>query len=504
MTDGVIIGIDAGTSKIKTSLFTLEGTLLRELSADVTLMYPAHDRAEIDVEIMFANLFKLLRDLVVGYESQVKAIGFSVASPTLILFGHGLQAMRPGIVYLDNRSIAQVERGVEKFGGPDKYFERVGNNPSPSTCVAATLNWLQEHEPENWAQTYKIGFLNTYLAAQLTGEIAVDPTVASYSGLLDVHKPDGWDEELVELFGINPEILPEVVPSYSKMGELHKSMADALKLPAGISVALGGADTAVTSFALGLQKHGDTFQSMGTSEVITFCLDTPKFSPAFMNRCHVIPGLWLSHGAMSTAGGAIGWLLKSMFTEFKSEMELEELANQSPYGSNGVVFLPYLCGERSPIFDPRASGVFFGLNITTNKADTVRSVYEGVAYGMQQIFNIGREKWGIKPEFIKCVGGASKSVMAVQLRADALATEIRTIEADSTASYGAALLGAVAAGIFTLDQVPYLTAYGKVVKPNTEGVAHFSKYQKIYSNIYPNLKELMQLHYSFTNVETEQ
>lgn len=503
MTDGVIIGIDAGTSKIKTSLFTMQGTLLRESSADVTLMYPAHDRAEIDVEVMFANLFKLLRDLVVGYEKEVKAIGFSVASPTLILFGHGLQAVRPGIVYLDNRSITQVEKAVEKFGGPDKYFERVGNNPSPSTCVAATLNWLQENEPENWAQTYKIGFLNTYLAAQLTGKIAVDPTVASYSGLMDVRKPDGWDMELVELFGINPEVLPEVVPSYSKMGELDKSMADALKLPTGISVALGGADTAVTSFALGLQKHGDTFQSMGTSEVITFCLDNPKFSPAFMNRSHVIPGLWLSHGAMSTAGGAIGWLLKSMFTEFKSEMELEELATQSPYGSNGIVFLPYLCGERSPIFDPRASGVFFGLNITTNKADTVRSVYEGVAYGMQQIFNIGSAKWGIKPEFIKCVGGASKSAMAVQLRADALATEIRTIESDCTASYGAALLGAIAAGIFTLDQVPYLTAYGKVVKPNTEGVAHFSKYQEIYNKIYPNLKDLMQLHYSFTNVEAK-
>lgn len=500
MNGGVMIGIDAGTSKVKTNLFDLQGNSLRELSIEVHLHTPAHNQVELDVTDLFAKLAGTIRQLVIGYEGKVQAIGFSVASPTLVLMDRELNAVRPGIVYLDNRSIAEVEKTVQLFGGKEAYFKRVGNNPSPSTCVAATINWLRAMEPESWARTYRIGFLNSYLAAQLTGELAVDPTVASYSGLMDVKNPTNWDAELVQLFGIERERLPPVVPAYSKVGTLNKPIAEVLGLSSGIPVAIGGADTAVTSFALGLRQHGDTFQSMGTSEVLTFCLDRPDFNPAFMNRSHVIPGRWLAHGAMSTAGAAVGWLLNKIFPEFDAEKELEEEAADSPSGANGVVFVPYLCGERSPIFDPRASGVFFGLQLATRRADMIRAVFEGVAYGMRQIYSIGREQWGISPSFIKCVGGASKSDLAVRLRADALNKEFRTIEADDTASYGAALLGAVAAGLFSgFEQVPYLDHYGKAITPNSLGVQHFSNHCHIYNSLYPNLKALMQQHHSDTS-----
>lgn len=502
MKDGVLLGIDAGTSSVKTSLFTVEGTLIREMSFPVDVLSPANDQFEIDVELLFGKLSKVIKEIVVDFEARVQAIGLSVSSPTLIFLDRNQDAIRPGIVYLDNRSIKEVEQGVEKFGGSNMYFARVGNNPSPSTCVAATVNWIRNNEPETWNKTAQIGFLNTYLGAKLTGNVAVDPTVSSYSGLMRVRNPYVWEDKFLEIFDIDESYLPEILPSSGKVGVLRNDIADQLGLPAGIPVAIGAADTAATSFALGVHKHGDVFQSMGTSEVITFCLNTPNFSPAFMNRGHVIPGLWLSNGAMSTAGASIQWALKNVFPECSSEKELENLAQSSPRGANGLIFLPYLCGERSPVFDTRACGLFFGLNINTYKADIMRAVYEGVAYGMQQIYKIGSERWNVFPEYIKCVGGASKSALAIQLRADVLNRQIRTIESSNTASYGAAMLGAMAAGIYTeFEDVPCIEDYGRIVEPIHDNVTFFDKHSEIYRQLYPNLKELMRMQYSLLNGE---
>ncbi len=494
MTRNVLIGIDAGTSKVKTTLFSLDGTPLRELSADVALLTPAHDQAEIDVTRLLHDLIQKLKELVTGYEKNILSIGFSVTSPTLVLLDKDLDAIRPATVYLDNRSGGLVEQYTARLGGSEVFFRKVGNNPSPSTCVAATINWFKKHEPENWRKVFKLGFLNTYLAAQFTGSLAADPTVSSYSGLMNIAAPDTWDNELVDFFGIPSDLLPPVHWASHKVGELNRKMADALGIDTGIPVALGGADSAATCFALGILKHGEVMQSMGTSEVLTFCHSTPDFSPAYMNRTHVLRGLWLSHGAMSTTGAAINWLLSNVFPELSSEESLEREALLSPLGAGGLFFLPYLCGERSPIFDAKAAGTFFGVNLTTRRPEIIRAVYEGAAYGMRQIYKIGTDTWHVKPDYIRCVGGASKSPLAVQLRADALNTEFRSIEADTAASYGAAMLGGLAAGVFDgLDGLPYLTACNKTVKPTPGGVAHYEKHSEIYNRLYPVLKDLMHL-----------
>lgn len=497
MTQGVIAGIDAGTSKVKTSLFSLDGTLLREVSADVTVCNPAAHQVEIDVNGLFASVIRSLKTLLLGYEDRLLSIGLSVTSPTLVLLDSDLNAIRPATVYLDNRCAQLVEHYTSEIGGKESYFTKVGNNPSPSTCVAATINWLRMHEPETWRRVYKIGFLNTFLAGKLTGNLAVDPTVSSYSGLMDIAKPDRWDDDLLRFFDINRDLLPPVISSACKVGKLTREMADAIGTRRGIPVALGGADSAATSFALGAMQHGDVIQSMGTSEVTTFCHDTPDFSSAFMNRSHVWPGLWLSHGAMSTTGGAINWLLSHVFPEIGSEVNLENEALCSSLGSGGVIFLPYLCGERSPIFDPKATGVFFGLSLATRRCDLIRAVFEGAAYGVRQIYRIGIDIWKVQPEYINCVGGASKSPLAVQLRADALNMEFRSIEADAAASYGAALLGGFAAQVFgDVTKLPCLKAQGKAVRPTQAGVAHFDKHSLIYDRLYPELKDSMHLAYN--------
>jgi xylulokinase len=360
MTQGVIAGIDAGTSKVKTSLFSLDGTLLREVSADVTVSSPATHHAEIDVNEVFAGVIRSLKDLLCGYEERLLSIGLSVTSPTLVLLDRNLNAIRPAPVYLDNRCAQLVERYTTEFGGKQSYFEKVGNNPSPSTCVAATIHWLRTHESDNWRQVYKIGFLNTFLAGQLTGKLAADPTVSSYSGMMNVANPDRWDKELLAFFDIDENLLPPVMWAACKVGDLKSDIAEAIGAKSGVPVALGGADSAVTSFALGVMQHGEVIQSMGTSEVTTFCHATPHFSPAFMNRSHVCPGLWLSHGAMSTTGGAISWLRSQVFPELTSEAALEAEALRSPLGAGGVFFCRTYAGKEARCSTPRRAAPSLG------------------------------------------------------------------------------------------------------------------------------------------------
>ncbi len=493
----VLIGIDTGTSSTKISMFDSSGKWIKDISFNQELLRPQKDRAEIDLNELFRKIIKHLKEIVVGYEDKVKGIGLSVASPTLVFFDRYFEALRPGIAYLDNRSLKEVEEGVERFGGANMYFARVGNNPSPSTCVAGTINWIRNHEPEVWENTVKFGFLNSFIGVKLTGELAVEPTVISYSGLVRVKKPFAWEPKFLDIFDIDSDYVPDIIASFDKLGGLKKEIADELNLPEGIPVAIGSADTAASSFAMGIRKHGDVFQSMGTSEVTVFCLNNPNFSPAFMNRSHVIPGLWLSNGAMSMAGGSIKWIINNIFPDIKTEQELENLAIHSPRGANGVIFLPYLQGERSPIFDTRASGVFFGITANTRKEDIVRAVYEGISAAMQQIYRIGSSRWGVEPEHIICIGGASKSKLSLQLRSNFQNIKICTVETNNAATFGAAMMGGLAAGIYDeIDDVPTINNYRECIEPNLKDVMFYDKYHELYSELYPSLKPLMHKQYS--------
>lgn len=488
MKKALMIGIDTGSSSTKVSLFDVEGQLVRESSFQMRITYPAVDQAEIPLEELFRNIVQHLRELVKGYEDVIHGIGLSVASPTLVFFRRDLEALRPGIAYFDNRSKGEVTAAVARFGGAEAYFGRVGNNPSPSTCVAATVQWVRAHEPELWKETYKIGFLNSYLGGKFTGRLAVDPTVASYSGMVRVETAARWEREFLDLYGIDEAYLPEIAACMEPLGGLTEDIARSLNLPAGLPVAIGSADTAASSFALGVRRHGDVFQSMGTSEVAVFCLDRPDFSPAFMNRSHVIPGVWLANGAMSMAGGSIRWFLREFAPELSSERELEELACTAPPGANGVLYVPYLCGERSPIFDAQALGLFFGLTAGTSKADLARAVYEGLGHAMAQIYRIGTTRWNVFPPHVICIGGATRSDLSIHIRANMQNVTMRTVETSNAAAFGAAMMGGMAAGVFhDLWDVPVIENYRSYVEPDAETVQFYDGYQEVYEELYPAL-----------------
>jgi xylulokinase len=263
-------------------------------------------------------------------------------------------------------------------------------------------------------------------------------------------------------------------------------------LKEGLPVAIGGGDTAAAAFALGLTQHGDVFESMGTSEVISFCLEHPDLDMAFMNRSHVIPGLWLSHGAVSTSGAAVAWLLKNVFHDIHDVGLLEENACKAPPGANGLIFVPYLAGERSPMFDSKACGAFLGLTLKSNRQDLIRAVYEGAGFAVKQIYIRGCSKWNTHPQTIKCVGGATASSLSLQIRADMLGTELACIETENAAAYGAAMLGGVACGVYPdFKAVPFLNAISRCATPDLKRMGIYDKYFTVYDNLYPQLSPSM-------------
>ena len=261
---------------------------------------------------------------------HVVSVGLTGTCPTIVLVDDAARPLRHAILYLDNRGASEIAAVANAVGGADAYFQSTGNHLGVSTCVAATLRWVQRKEPAVWSRTRVVGFLNTFVSARLTGHAATDPTHASYTGLFSLKgERTKWDLDLCRTLGIDPAILPPILEPYECVGFVTPQAAKATGLAPGTPVAVGAADTAAASLAVDICQPQSAFESMGTSGVITFCLDTPNFEPTFMNRCHIRPGLWLAHGAMSTLGGSLGWLRQKIWPDLPSFAELETLAADS-------------------------------------------------------------------------------------------------------------------------------------------------------------------------------
>ena len=298
----VFLGIDAGTSAIKVCAFDTNGTLLKKVQRFVPVITPYALWVEVDLERYWELLLEALQEIT-GKTGPVSSVGLSTTCPTTIFLDSERKPVRHAMVYLDGRADSIVRSVV----GEDAvaFQDRSGNRASTSTCWAANLMWVQQNEPEVWKNVRSVCMLNSYIAMRMTGELAIDPTQASYSGLMDVKQArPQWHPDLVALWKTPADYLPPIVQGSQRLGSITREIAALTGMPAGIAVALGVADTAAAAFAMQLRDNGQAFESVGTSGVITFCMDQPDFEAGFLNRHHVYPNRWLAHGAMSTLGGS--------------------------------------------------------------------------------------------------------------------------------------------------------------------------------------------------------
>lgn len=493
MTDPVLLGIDAGTSSVKICAIAPDGRMVAKAQRPVPVVTALALWAEIDLERYWALVCAALRE-VTARAGPVAGIGLSTTCPTTIVLDGDDRPLRPGIVYLDGRADTLLREVV----GPDAtaYLPQTGNRASSSTCWAANLTWLQRHEPALWEKVRRVLMLNSFLALRLTGRAAIEPTQASYSGLMDVRaRQAAWSPSLFRLWNVEPGLVPEIVPGTACLGGVTAEAAAVTGLAPGTPLALGAADTATAAFAVGLKRAGDAFESVGTSGVITFCLDEPAFDPRFLNRHHVLPGRWLAHGAMSTLGGAFGWLQGKVWPEVRSFAELEQLAMESVPGANGLVFLPYLAGERSPIWDAEASAAWIGLRLHHTRADMVRAVFEGGALALRQILEIAGSQWSWRPTDLVGVGGGARSRFWAQVKADVLGLNYHMATLTDASAIGAALLGGVAAGTFAGVEDPALPAIRcndqKVQPGPPDRRAVYDRRFDVYRSLYPALQDAM-------------
>jgi xylulokinase len=492
MTD-VLLGIDAGTSSVKVCAFDGAGKLLAKAQRSVPVVTPFPLWVEIDLERYWELVTEAIQE-VTARVGPAAAIGLSTTCPTTVVLDRAGNPLRPGIVYLDGRA----DELVREITGPDAaaYQGRTGNRASTSTCWAANLLWLQRHEPQLWSRVHQACMLNGFIGLRLTGVLGLDPTQASYSGLMDVRAAEpALSDDLLRLWQVERDLLPPLRSGADLLGGITGKAAEGTGLAPGTPVALGVADTVAAAFATGMRGNGDAFESVGTSGVITFCLDRPNFDSCFLNRYHILPGRWLAHGAMSTLGACFGWLQSKVWPEMRSLPELERLAQESVPGANGVVFLPYLAGERSPIWDAEASAAWVGLRLAHTRADMVRAVFEGAAFGLRQILERAEAQWNWHPAKLVGVGGGAHSRFWAQIKADVLHLEYGMAEFTDASALGAALLGGVACRRYSGFDDPALPAIRVASQYITPGPAErretYDRQFAVFADLYPVLAPAM-------------
>jgi xylulokinase len=499
--EDLFLSLDVGTSGVKACLFTADGVCCGERSATVNILTPRPGWSEVDLKRVWEAVVKISRDLVASHEAgrRVVGIGLSASSPTVVAVDATGHALSNGLTYADSRAQVRLDR-IRKLVGDERYQRLTGNRLALALCSAAAMLHVADEVEASGPGGLRTGHLNSYLACRLTGRWVMDWTNASFTGLVNLRTPGEWSSEACEALEFPTRLLPELVAPWEPIGQLSAEAAAEFGLGRSVVVVAGAADTACSAYGVGCVNEGEVFESAGTSGVLTVCHARPLGSPLFLNRAHVVPGRWLSHGAMSAAGAAVRWLRDAIFTgvgscEPDDYAWINAEAAKSVPGAGGVVFLPYLLGERTPVWDPDARGAWVGMSVGTGRHDLVRAVLESVGYGMRQMLEIEETKRGFEVEEVLIVGGGARNRFWTQMKADITGKRYRKAGEVESASRGAAMLATVGSGAHD-DAWAASAAIGSPESEPVEPAADpavreiYERRYRVFKGLYPTLREL--------------
>ncbi|HEY9575734.1 MAG TPA: FGGY family carbohydrate kinase, partial [Lachnospiraceae bacterium] len=476
-------------------------------SSSYRMIRENQDCAQIDTVDMWNSYCKCLKLLIQGKQidpAKIKGISISSLCPGLVAIGSDGEILVDPIIYSDRRSTKEAEEIKEKVG-VDRLFELTANTAMAGAISGTSMLWIKKNMPEEYEKTKYFGHINTLMAYKMSGEFAIDYSNASYTGLFETSGGYRWSDELCEKVGIDKKKLPPLRPSTYVVGKLINEELIEMGIPKDTPIIIGGGDTACATFAAGVTKAGDVCESVGTTNVLTICVDKPKFSKSFINRCHVVEGTWIYQGALSHTGASYQWFRDGFCRDLceesmgchKTAFELmNEEAEKSNPGSDGLVFLPYMLGERSPIWDPYARGVFFGLSLQTKRKDMNRAIMEGCGYGLRQLAEIAEEVTGKKITSFTSIGGGAKSELWAQIKADITGKDILILDMNDMAPIGAALLAGVGVGIFKDVYEASAKVDKKIFKKVVSSKEHEDVYEKryqVYTSLYPRIKDLYKI-----------
>ncbi|MCL2367988.1 MAG: xylulokinase [Oscillospiraceae bacterium] len=485
------IGIDVGTSGTKTVLFDEGGAPLASKTAEYPLDQPQNGWAEQDParwwEAAIHSLAAVLEVSGVN-PAQVAGIGLSGQMHGLVMLDAAGAVLRPAILWCDGRTTAQCAEITARVGA--ERLIALTANPALPGFTASKILWVREHEPELYAKCRHILLPKDYIRFKLTGVLATEVSDASGTNLLDVPNRR-WSSEVLSVLAIDPALLPEVFESTALVGSVTAEAASLTGLAAGTPVVAGASDNAAAAVGTGAVEPGRAFTTLGTSGVIFAHSETAAIDP--MGRLHTfcaaLPGAWSVSSCTLSAGGSLQWFRNNFYTPQTPYDQMTAEAETIPLGADRLLFLPYLMGERSPLLDANARGVFFGLSGIHTRAHMLRAVLEGVTYSQRDCLDVLRDMGLHFPEML-VTGGGAKSPFWRQLLADNYNCPISTMETEEGPALGAAILAGVGTGLY--ESVPAacrrLLRIHPSESPIAENASAYTPYYELYRELYRALK----------------
>ena len=495
------LGLDIGTSGTKALLITAEGKPVASDTQEYPLSTPRPLWAEQDPDDWWRAVVQTTKNVLekAGIRGEeIAGIGLSGQMHGSVFLDKDNKVLRPALLWCDQRTQAECDWITAQVGREN--LVRYISNPVLTGFTAPKIVWLRNHERETYDKVVKVLLPKDYIRYKLTGVHATEVSDASGTALLDV-KNRRWSEEVLAAAGIPRSFMPECAESIEITGHVHAEAAGLTGLAVGTPVAGGGGDQAAGAVGSGIVESGVVSSTVGTSGVVFAYSDTPATDPKLRVHtfCHAVPGKWHTMGVVLSAGGSLRWLRD---TFFQPEGVVARTMGDDPYnlmaqgaatvppGSEGLIFLPYLTGERTPYPDANARGTFFGITLRHGRQHFARAVFEGVAYALNDTFQIFDEI-GVPITQVRASGGGAKSPFWRQIHADVTGHPHVTLSVDEGPALGVALLAAVGTGAYATVADACRAAIQTVSETAPDPQAHteYQKYYGVYRALYPALKE---------------
>jgi xylulokinase len=440
--EDAVLGVDVGTTAVKAAVVSADGRLLGSGSVEYPTSYAQPGWVEQDPDDWWRAACGAIRAaLGEAGRREVAAVCVSAQAPTMLPLDEHARPLRPALIWMDRRAEEACARLREELG--EELVQRVTGNRIDPYFVAPKLRWLRDNEPEVFSRARAYVQATGFVVHQLTGELTLDREHASLLSLRHFER-DEWSEPLCSAVGVTPEQFPPLVEGDEVVGQVTAAAAEATGLAEDTPVTGGTVDGAAAALEAGVLDEGQAAEMTGTSTVLILPSARPRSEPAFVAMRHAVRGRWLVLGAMVASGGSLRWLRdllgESSFDALTADAERE------PPGAGGLVFLPYMMGERSPIWDSDARGVFLGLTLASGRGALVRAVLEGAAFAVRHNVEVAAAA-GIAVGELRSVGGGARSSLWGQIKADVIGVPLLVPEASIGAPFGDAALAAVAAGL---------------------------------------------------------
>jgi xylulokinase len=486
----VLIGLDIGTSGARAVALNESGEVVAEAAQGYPLLSPRPGWTEQNPEDWWLASRKVLSEVAAGVKGKVEAIGLTGQMHGAVFLDASDQVIRPALLWNDQRTVAQCVEITDRVGR--ERLLALAGNPALTGFQAPKLLWLREAEPANYRRIAHVLLPKDFIRLRLAGEYATDASDASGTLLLDLRRRS-WSAEILEALELPAEWLPAIYEGPEETGRLRSDVGAELGLPAGTPIAAGGGDNAAAAVGAGIVEAGLASSSIGTSGVLF--THTPQFTPDPSGRlhafCHAVPGAYHLMGVTLSAGGSLQWW-RQVLGEQHDYNALIESAASAPIGSEGLLFLPYLSGERTPHLDASARGAFFGLTARHGLNHLTRAVMEGVAYSLADCLQVMIDL-GVDVSQVRALGGGARSQLWRQIQADVYGLPVHRTTVDEGPAYGAALLAGVTAGHFkdVSDACSVVRLRPEVAEPKPESAQLYSRYLRIYRDLYPATAEAM-------------